>query len=267
MTADGRQVIGTLPEHRISVCERKNLSVERAEVWFTEDYEGDVFCAEVPTYHTLVTRREGKILISGNCTANAIAAALEFDQMKENLTPIFVPSRLFIYYNERAMEGTTSSDSGAQIRDGIKTVSAQGACTESEWPYDITKFAVQPPANCYQDGPQNRALAYQRVSHSLDLMRSCLASGFPFVFGMTVYESFESPAVAQSGQVPMPAPNEQSVGGHAVLAVGYDDAQQVFLVRNSWGSSWGMQGYFSLPYAYLSNSNLTDDLWTIRMVQ
>ena len=192
---------------------------------------------------------------------------LEFDQIKQNLTPVFVPSRLFIYYNERAMEGTTSSDSGAQIRDGIKTVSAQGACTESEWPYDITKFAVQPPANCYQDAPQNRALAYQRLSHTLNLMRGCLASGFPFVFGMTVYESFESQAVAQSGQVPMPAPNEQSVGGHAVLAVGYDDTQQVFLVRNSWGSGWGMQGYFSLPYAYLSNSNLTDDLWTIRMVQ
>ena len=203
----------------------------------------------------------------GSCTANAIAAALEFDQIKQKLTPIFAPSRLFIYYNERAMEGTVNSDSGAQIRDGIKTVGSQGACTESEWPYDITKFAVQPPANCYQDAPQNRALSYQRLAHSLYQMRACLASGFPFVFGMTVYESFESAAVAQSGQVPMPAPSEQSIGGHAVLAVGYDDAQQVFLVRNSWGTGWGMQGYFALPYAYLSNSNLTDDLWTIRIVQ
>ena len=203
----------------------------------------------------------------GSCTANAIAGALEFDEMKESLASVVMPSRLFIYYNERAMEGTTATDSGAQIRDGIKTVTAQGACSESEWPYDITKFAVQPPANCYQDAPQNRALSYQRVSHSLNLMRACLASGYPFVFGMTVYESFESQAVAQSGQVPMPAPNEQSLGGHAVLAVGYDDTQQVFLVRNSWGASWGMQGYCTLPYAYLSDSNLTDDLWTIRSVQ
>ena len=203
----------------------------------------------------------------GSCTANAIAGALEFDEMKEGLASIVMPSRLFIYYNERAMEGTTATDSGAQIRDGIKTVAAQGACSESEWPYDITKFAVQPPSGCYQDGLQNKALSYQREVHNLDLMRACLASGYPFVFGMTVYESFESQAVAQSGQVPMPAPNEQSVGGHAVLAVGYDDTQQVFLVRNSWGASWGMQGYFALPYAYLSNSNLTDDLWTIRMVQ
>jgi len=203
----------------------------------------------------------------GSCTANAISGALEFDEIKQGLTPIVMPSRLFIYYNERSMEGTTATDSGAQIRDGIKTVVAQGACSESEWPYDITKFAVQPPSGCYQDAPQNRALAYQRVAHSLNLMRACLASGYPFVFGMTVYESFESQAVAQSGQVPMPAPNEQTLGGHAVLAVGYDDSQQVFLVRNSWGVTWGMQGYFTLPYAYLSNSNLTDDLWTIRSVQ
>ena len=203
----------------------------------------------------------------GSCTANAIAGALEFDEMKEGLSPIVMPSRLFIYYNERAMEGTTATDSGAQIRDGIKTVAAQGACSESEWPYDITKFAVQPPSGCYQDAPQNKALTYQRVVHNLDLMRACLASGYPFVFGMTVYASFESQAVAQSGQVPMPAPNEQTIGGHAVLAVGYDDSQQVFLVRNSWGASWGMQGYFTLPYAYLSSSNLTDDLWTIRSVQ
>ncbi len=203
----------------------------------------------------------------GSCTANAIAAALEFDQIKQNLTPIFVPSRLFIYYNERSMEGTVNSDSGAQIRDGIKTVSSQGACSESEWSYDITKFAVQPPPNCYSDAPQNRAINYQRLSHNLQLMRGCLASGYPFVFGMTVYESFESQAVAQSGQVPMPAPKEQTVGGHAVLAVGYDDTKQVFLVRNSWGSAWGMQGYFTLPYAYLSATNLTNDMWTIRTVQ
>jgi len=203
----------------------------------------------------------------GSCTANAIAAALEFDQMKQNLTLVFVPSRLFIYYNERAMEGTISSDSGAQIRDGIKSVGTQGACAESEWPYDITKFAVQPPANCYTDAPQNKAILYQRLSHNLDQMRGCLASGVPFVFGMTVYQSFESQAVAQSGQVPMPALDEQTVGGHAVLAVGYDDTKQMFLVRNSWGPGWGMQGYFNLPYAYLGANNLTNDLWTIRIVQ
>ncbi len=98
-------------------------------------------------------------------------------------------------------------------------------------------------------------------------MKGCLASGYPYVFGMTVYESFESQSVAQSGHAQMPAAGEQVVGGHAVLAVGYDDSQQWFIVRNSWGNGWGMQGYFTLPYAYMTNQGLTSDYWTVRIVQ
>jgi C1A family cysteine protease len=203
----------------------------------------------------------------GSCTANAIAAAIEFDRMKQDLTPIFVPSRLFIYYNERVMEGTVNTDSGAQIRDGIKSVGSQGACTEDSWPYDITQFEVQPSAPCYQEASQHRAIEYQRIVHDLNLMKGCLASGYPFVFGFTVYQSFESDTVAQTGHAPMPGSNEQTIGGHAVLAVGYDDSQNWFIIRNSWGTGWGMQGYFTLPYAYLTDSNLADDFWTIRIVQ
>ena len=98
-------------------------------------------------------------------------------------------------------------------------------------------------------------------------MKACLASGYPFVFGFTVYESFESDAVAQSGHAPMPGPGEKVLGGHAVMAVGYDDSQQWFIIRNSWGTEWGMEGYFTLPYDYLANDNLSDDFWTIRIVQ
>jgi C1A family cysteine protease len=203
----------------------------------------------------------------GSCTANAIAASIEFNRMKEDLTPIFVPSRLFIYYNERAMEGTVNTDSGAQIRDGIKSVGGQGACIEDSWPYDITQFQNQPPDPCYQEALQHRAIQYQRIVHNINLMKGCLASGYPFVFGFTVYESFESDAVAQSGHAPMPGPNEQTLGGHAVMAVGYDDSQNWFIIRNSWGTGWGMEGYFTLPYDYLTNDNLADDLWTIRLVQ
>ncbi len=267
MTADGRQIFGTLPEHRISVCERKNLSILRAKDWFTEDYDGDVFCAEVPTYHTLVTRREGKLLISGNCTANAIAGALEFDQLKENLPAVFVPSRLFIYYNERVIEGTVSTDSGAQIRDGMKSMGKQGACSEAEWPYDISQFSTQPPASCYQDALQHRAMTYKRVTRDLLHMKSCLAEGYPFVFGFTVYESFESDAVAKTGVVPLPQATEKVLGGHAVVAVGYDDSTQRFWVRNSWGASWGLNGYCSMPYAYLTNRGLASDFWTVRSVE
>jgi C1A family cysteine protease len=203
----------------------------------------------------------------GSCTANSIAAAIQFDRMKENLSPIFVPSRLFIYYNERAMEGTVNTDSGAQIRDGIKSVGNQGACTEDVWPYDIAQFQVQPSDPCYQEGLQHRAILYKRVVRDIKQMKGCLASGYPFVFGFTVYESFESDAVAQSGHAPMPGPGEKVLGGHAVMAVGYDDSQQWFIIRNSWGTEWGMEGYFTLPYDYLANDNLADDFWTIRIVQ
>lgn len=201
----------------------------------------------------------------GSCTANAIAGAIEFD-LKKEAKPDFVPSRLFIYYNERVIEHTVNSDSGAMIRDGIKSVSKQGDAPETEWPYDITKFTVKPPANVYRDAKKHTAVQYQSVAQDLTQMRGCLASGYPFVFGFTVYQSFESQEVAKTGVVPMPSPNEQTVGGHAVLAVGYDDSQQRFIVRNSWGADWGMKGYFTIPYAYLAQANLSDDFWTIRLV-
>lgn len=202
----------------------------------------------------------------GSCTANAIAGGLEFDADKESISGYKAPSRLFIYYNERVMENTVSSDSGAQIRDGIKSVGAQGACPETEWPYDVTRFADQPSQQCYNDAKQHRAVAYQRVARSLQQMQGCLAAGYPFVFGFTVYESFESQEVAQSGVAPMPAPNERVLGGHAVVAVGYDNATQRFRVRNSWGTGWGQAGYFTMPYQYLLSTGLSSDFWTIRMV-
>jgi C1A family cysteine protease len=201
----------------------------------------------------------------GSCTANAIAGALQFDQMKQALKT-FTPSRLFIYYNERVMEGTVNSDSGAQIRDGIKSVGNIGACPEPNWSYDISKFAEKPPQMAFKDAPLGKALQYQRVAQVLSQMKGCLASGYPFVFGFTVYESFEGDEVARTGVVPMPTANEKVLGGHAVVAVGYDDSSQRFIVRNSWGPGWGMGGYFTMPYAYLNDSNLADDMWTIRMV-
>jgi C1A family cysteine protease len=201
----------------------------------------------------------------GSCTGNAIAGAIQFEQMKQKL-PNFVPSRLFIYYNERVMEGTVNSDSGAQIRDGIKSVASLGACPETDWPYVISKFAVKPPQNAYTDATKDIATSYQRLPQVANQMKGCLASGYPFVFGFSVYESFESPQVAKSGVVPMPAPTEKQIGGHAVMAVGYDDSKQSFIVRNSWGSTWGMKGYFTMPYAYLNDSSLSSDFWTIRLV-
>lgn len=198
----------------------------------------------------------------GSCTGNAIAGAVEFLERNDKVRFINV-SRLFIYYNERVIEHTTKSDSGAMIRDGIKTVVKQGVCSEGKWKYVVSKFAVKPSAACYEEALQHQVTSYQRML-TVDEMRACLAQGFPFVFGFTVYESFESQQVAQTGVVPMPQHGERVAGGHAVLAVGYDDAQRRFIVRNSWGAGWGMKGYFTMPYDYLANRNLADDMWTIR---
>lgn len=202
----------------------------------------------------------------GSCTGNGVAGAIEYDRMKQKLPDVFTPSRLFIYYNERVMEGTVGTDSGAMIRDGIKSVNQQGAPNENLWPYDITQFTVKPSAEAYADGQKHVAVSYQRVVNTLTQMKGCLAAGYPFVFGFSVYASFESAQVAQSGHAPMPASSEQLLGGHCVLAVGYDDANQWWICRNSWGTGWGMNGYFTLPYAYLTQSNLSSDFWTIRVV-
>jgi C1A family cysteine protease len=202
----------------------------------------------------------------GSCTANSIGAALEFDQIKQG-EQSFTPSRLFIYYNERVIEGTVSSDSGAQIRDGVKSVNQLGAPPESDWAYDISKFADKPPQPAFDDAAKHKSILYQRVTQTLPQLKGCLAAGYPFVFGFTVYESFESQQVASSGEAPMPKAGEKQLGGHAVLAVGYDEDQQRFIVRNSWGPGWGMKGYFTLPYPYLLQDTLSSDFWTIRSVQ
>ncbi|NVN89272.1 MAG: C1 family peptidase [Desulfuromonadales bacterium] len=198
----------------------------------------------------------------GSCTANALAGALEF-LMNKDKAPYVDISRLFIYYNERVMENSIRTDSGAMIRDGIKTLVKQGACSEKSWPYDITRFASKPPKPCYTEALEHQILSYARIN-TLDEMRACLAEGYPFVFGFSVYEGFESQQVAKTGVLDLPKQGEKMVGGHAVLGVGYDDAAKRFMVRNSWGTDWGKKGYFTMPYEYVADRNLSDDFWTIR---
>ena len=219
----------------------------------------------------------------GSCTANAIAAAFEFDQIKEKVPHVWRPSRLFIYYNERVIEGDVSQDAGAQIRDGIKSVNTQGCCSEDLWTYsdDTTsaapKFAQHPPPACYKEGATHLASLYQAVAQDINQIKGCVASGYPMVLGFTVYTAFESQEVAASGVLPMPGPTEQVLGGHAVLCVGYDDTKTVknpdgttstgmILIRNSWGPGWGEAGYFWMAYDYIVNANLSSDFWTIRFV-
>jgi len=202
----------------------------------------------------------------GSCAANAIAAAIHFDRMKQLLAQVFTPSRLFIYYNERVIEHTVASESGPQIRDGIKSVAKQGDCPETEWPYEIAEFKSKPPQSCYADALKYKAVSYQRLTPALSQLKGCFTSGYPFVFGFTVCESFESAQVAKTGHASLPKSGEASIGGSAVMCVGYNDVKQWFIVRNSWGPKWGMKGYFTLPYSYLISANPASDFWTIRVV-
>ncbi|MGV9663925.1 C1 family peptidase [Nocardia niigatensis] len=205
---------------------------------------------------------QGKL---SSCTGNGIAGALQFDAIEQRIADESTPSRLFIYYNERVMEGTVDQDAGAMIRDGIKSVATLGACPETEWPYDISEFATEPPRQCFTDATKHRAIQYSRVAGTLSQMRGCLADGYPFVFGFTVYDSLFTPEVDKTGAIPLPGAMDRVEGGHCVVAVGYDDATSLFKIRNSWGPAWGLDGYGTIPYAYLLSVNASD-FWTIRTV-
>lgn len=208
----------------------------------------------------------------GSCTAHASAGIFAHLLNKQKL-PYFTPSRLKIYYDERVIDGDVVQDAGSSISDSV-TVLSQGVCDENLWPYDITKFAVAPPPNCYAASVNNKAITFKRVANAISpsILKKCLADGFPFIFGFTVYESFESDAVANSGIVPMPQTDatgkitEQVVGGHAVMGVGFQDSTEMFLVRNSWGTNWGQAGYFWIPYKYLTDTYLANDFWTVELV-
>ena len=200
---------------------------------------------------------QGKL---GSCTAQALAGNIEFLDKKIDSKYTDV-SRLFIYYNERAIEDTVDYDAGASIRDGIKTLKNDGVCRESAWPYVISKFDLKPAVKCYSEAMKHRIESYHRLGTTGEML-ACLAEGYPFVFGFAVYESFESPEVRRTGIACMPGKDERMLGGHAVMAVGYEQPAKRFLVRNSWGGKWGMAGYFTLPFEYLET--LAKDFWTIR---
>ncbi|HTE45059.1 MAG TPA: C1 family peptidase [Gemmatimonadaceae bacterium] len=200
----------------------------------------------------------------GSCTANAIAAAYEYETCKQSLTD-FTPSRLAIYYGERYIEHTVASDAGAEIRDGMKVVAKTGVAPEKLWPYVESRFTKKPPAAYFNAAKSHICTEYQAVEPTEASIKSQLAAGFPVVFGISVYDSFESDAVANSGVVPMPKAKEKMIGGHAILITGYTST--AFRFRNSWGTNWGKGGYATLPNAYVLDPKLAGDFWTIRVVK
>ena len=210
----------------------------------------------------------------GSCTGNASAGAFEFLELqclreKRVDIEVFDPtvfshvSRLFIYYSEREIEGTINEDSGAQMRTAIKAMADRGVCREELWKYDRSHLFQKPSEEAYNEANNHRIVSYYRLNN-LNEIRHCLADGYPIIFGMMIFTSMESEHVAATGLVPDPTEQDICIGGHAVLIVGYDDDKKRILVRNSWGTEWGQQGYFWLSYDYVSNPELCYDFWTIR---
>lgn len=202
---------------------------------------------------------QGKL---GSCTANAIAATIAFNYSKQN--KLFIPSRLFLYYNERYTNKVTEKDSGTSIRDGIKSVSIHGVCAENLCPYIPANFTKKPTQEAYDDAQLHKITEYTRLDNRfINDLKTCLIDGFPFICGVITFDSLESRATCKTGIMPLPKPHERCLGGHAALCIGYDDTKQSFLVRNSRGPLWGINGNFWMPYEYMTSINVID-CWVIK---
>lgn len=198
----------------------------------------------------------------GSCTANAIASGLrEYLELKAG-KPLIRLSRLYLYWHERKLEGTIDQDSGATIRDGMRVLKNLGCSPETDFPYIIPQFTEKPSHQAESDASKFRIKAYHRIQNLISLKTS-LAEGLPVVVGFMVYDSFESEATAQTGMVSIPKDGEALLGGHAVLAVGYKEIgnENYVIIRNSWGSEWGDQGYCYFPEALFENG-IVSDMWT-----
>lgn len=201
----------------------------------------------------------------GSCTGQAIAADVHFQLIKQGVAKPWQPSAMFIYYNERVIASTVNEDSGAELRDGMKSLNRWGVCEEQHCPYIIPNFRKKPTRTAYRLAVKHRVFDYRRIPQTLLHLKSVLAQNDPFVFGYTVYESFDS--MGSNGMMTMPdVSKEQLLGGHAVLAVGYNDDLNMFIVRNSWGTGWGDKGYFYMPYSFIADDDYAADFWTVRSI-
>jgi C1A family cysteine protease len=200
-------------------------------------------------------------LALGACTSNASTAVTEYAEHREGDRDWGRLSRLEVYYRSRELEGSTSEDAGAEIRDSFKVIAQRGAARESLWPYDISKYADTPPASLSRSDRYHRAIEYRAVAASPIDMMSCLSQGFPFAFGFDVYESFEN---LGPDALYNPGVGEQLLGGHAVVCVGYKTSDKTWIVRNSWGTGWGDHGHFYVPLVWMARN--AEDAWTVTKV-
>ena len=213
----------------------------------------------------------------GSCTANAAVGVLEYFEQRATGGHIDA-SRLFVYKATRNLMKVTG-DTGAYLRTAMGALALVGAAPEDHWRYVVSRFDEEPPPFCYAIASRWRATHYFRLdgdasgSDLVSQIKRHLAKGIPAMFGFPVYSSING--AASTGNIPFPTSGEKLLGGHAIVAVGYDDSRSIvnpspkgtattgaFLIRNSWGTGWGDAGYGWLPYRY-AEDGLADDWWSL----
>ena len=209
-------------------------------------------------------------LTTSSCTGHGNTRGLMFARAKAKL-PALDLSRLFPYYNARVIEGNPSQDAGAEVGDVIVAMQQAGDCLYADLPTDPSLVTVAPSSTAIAHAMQHKALTATRILGATPTslayhVEHCIAVlGLPVVFGITLYESFESDAVATSGLVPMPGPGEAVVGGHCMVYTGFDHVANLVTVDNSWNTTWGLKGRCKIPYAYAFDSNFASDMHAIQL--
>jgi C1A family cysteine protease len=222
---------------------------------------------EVPMVKNLITPPvldQGDL---GSCVFHALATHMEAVMVaNRESSEWWYLSPLFGYYNYREAHGSIDVDQGAHPRLALKQAASDGICRESLWPYRISSWRLKPPAEAYTEARNHRVHSYFRLQQDISEMLACIASGYGFICGVSVYESFLSDYTERTGKVVLPQRGEAWLGGHAVYICGHDKHARHFLGQNSWGTGWGNKGRFTIPFDYLADAGLAGDFWTIRML-
>eukprot|EP01004_Peranema_trichophorum_P005640 NODE_4491_length_1159_cov_97.030888_g3973_i0.p1 GENE.NODE_4491_length_1159_cov_97.030888_g3973_i0~~NODE_4491_length_1159_cov_97.030888_g3973_i0.p1 ORF type:complete len:347 (+),score=75.65 NODE_4491_length_1159_cov_97.030888_g3973_i0:30-1070(+) len=198
---------------------------------------------------------------TSSCTANAIAGAFGYlnSRQGEQKLGLITLQKIFIYYNARAAKTDKITDNGSNIGLSIDTLQEVGACSESTWPFDPKQVNKQPPSEAYDEAEYYKITEVKSIPVDEKQIKSTLAEGFPIVFGLYLTEQFMRPGktgyIAEvSDKNPIKnKPKTTKHSAHAMLLVGYSDKKQHYIIRNSWGTTWGDNGYGYVPYNYVHN--------------